>query len=73
MSPAPNPSRMFATKISQMLDALYIMNQAITSGMFTIIIALFRPNESVINAEQMLPIGSETYPMLPVNFEPKGK
>lgn len=47
MRPTPSPSNAFAMKISVALEALYNINQAMTSGIFTINMALFRPNGSV--------------------------
>ena len=47
MSPTPSPNKMTETKICQTLPAVYIKSQAVTSGMFTNIIARFRPRESI--------------------------
>lgn len=47
IKPIANPINEFATKISNTLVALYIINQAIVNGTLTAIIVRFRPNESV--------------------------
>lgn len=46
MRPTPSPSRIFARKICHTHVALYIKYQAITSGTFTLIMAVLRPSVS---------------------------
>lgn len=56
MSPTPRPNKMFPTKICQTLSAVYIKSQAVTSGMFTNIIARFRPSESISKTNENVKI-----------------
>lgn len=67
INPIASPMSVIARKIIQTSFALYSSSQAIANGMLTTIIAHFRPNESVINADKIDPNGSQTYTKLPIH------
>lgn len=65
ISPMPQPKSAVAMKTISMDEAKYISSHAAMCGMFTMIIALFRPSDSPSHPERQLPTGWQIYAMLP--------